>query len=43
VLTLVIVVTLALLALYANIQRFRHGQVETVIVKPSISPSASKP
>jgi len=37
---LVIVVTMALLALYANVQRFRQGQVETVIVKPSISPLA---
>jgi hypothetical protein len=40
VLTLVIVVAMALLALYANLQRFRRDQVETVIVKPAPAPSA---
>jgi hypothetical protein len=32
---------MALLALYANLQRFRRDQVETVIVKPVPSPSAA--
>jgi hypothetical protein len=36
----VIVVAMALLALYANLQRFRRDQVETVIVKPPPAPSA---
>jgi len=40
VLMLVIVVAMALLALYANLQRFRRDQVETVIVKAAPSPSA---
>jgi len=42
VLLLVIVVAMALLALYANLQRFRRDQVETVIVKPAPLPSASQ-
>jgi len=37
---LVIVVATALLALYANLQRFRRDRVETVIVKSAPSPSA---
>jgi hypothetical protein len=37
---LVIVVAMVLLALYANLQRFRRDQIETVIVKPAPSPSA---
>ncbi|PYJ38603.1 MAG: hypothetical protein DMF22_01980 [Verrucomicrobia bacterium] len=40
VLMLVIVVATALLALYANLQRFRRDRVETVIVKSAPSPSA---
>jgi hypothetical protein len=31
---------MALLAIYANIQRLRRDQVETVIVKPATSPAA---
>jgi hypothetical protein len=31
---------MALLAAYANIQRFRRKQVETVIVTPATSPLA---
>ncbi|TMP92937.1 MAG: hypothetical protein E6L07_11095 [Verrucomicrobia bacterium] len=42
VLLLVIVVAMALLALYANLQRFRRDQVETVIVKPAPLSSASQ-
>jgi hypothetical protein len=37
---LVIVVAMALLALYANLQRFRRDQVETVIAKPAPSLAA---
>jgi hypothetical protein len=32
---LVIIAGLALLAAFANVQRFRHGQVETVVVRPA--------
>jgi hypothetical protein len=31
---------MALLAVYANIQRFRRDRVETVIVKSATSPTA---
>jgi hypothetical protein len=37
---LVIVLSMALLAIYANLQRFRRDRVETVIVKSAPSPSA---
>jgi len=42
---IVIVATMALLALYANVQRWRRDKIETVIVTPevSLSPSASTP
>ena len=45
VLMIVIVATMALLALYANVQRWRRDKIETVIVTPevSLSPSASTP
>jgi hypothetical protein len=36
---LVVLGTLALLAIFANVQRFRRGDVETVVVKPLISPT----
>jgi hypothetical protein len=41
VLMLVIVVSIALVAIFANIQRFRRGQVETVAVR-SATPLPSK-
>jgi hypothetical protein len=34
---LVIIGALALLAVFANLQRFRRGQVETVIVRAATS------
>jgi len=37
---LIIVGSMALLAIYANIQRLRRDRVETVIVKPATSPTA---
>jgi hypothetical protein len=40
---LIIVMSMALLALYANIQRWRRSQVETVIVTPAASPSSTTP
>jgi hypothetical protein len=40
VLMLIIVGSMALLVVYANIQRFRRDRVETVIVKPATSPTA---
>ncbi|PYL26898.1 MAG: hypothetical protein DMF37_00385 [Verrucomicrobia bacterium] len=40
VLILIIVGSMVLLVVYANIQRFRRDQVETVIVKPATSPTA---
>jgi hypothetical protein len=36
---LVIVASVALLAVFANIQRFRHAQVETVMVRPVTTPA----
>ena len=36
---LVVIGTLALLALFANVQRFRRGEVETVVVKVATSPT----
>jgi predicted small integral membrane protein len=38
-LMLIIVVCLAMLAVFANAQRFRRGYVEVVIVKPISSPT----
>jgi hypothetical protein len=35
VLMLIIIGALALLAVFANIQRFRRGEVETVVVRPA--------
>ena len=32
---LIIIGTLALLALFANVQRSRRGEVETVVVRPA--------
>ena len=36
---LIVIGTLVLLAVFANIQRFRHGQVETVVVRPVTTPA----
>jgi hypothetical protein len=36
---LIIIGVLALLAVFANIQRFRQGQVETVVVRPPTTPA----
>jgi hypothetical protein len=40
---LIILGAMALLAVYANIQRFRRGQIETVIVMPATSSSTPAP
>ena len=40
---LVIVVTMVLLALYANVQRWRRDKIENVIVIPAGSPSPAGP
>jgi hypothetical protein len=40
---LIILGSMTLLAVYANIQRFRREQVETVVVRPAISPSTPTP
>jgi hypothetical protein len=37
VLMIIILASLALLAVFANIQRFRRGQIETVVVVPASS------
>jgi len=34
---IIIVTSIALVALFANIQRFRRGQIETVVVAPTSS------
>jgi len=39
----VIILAMASLAIYANIQRWRRSQVETVIVKPATSRSSTTP
>jgi hypothetical protein len=40
---LIILGSMALVAAYSNIQRFRREKVETVIVTPATSPSAATP
>ena len=40
-LMLMIIVGLAMLAVFANVQRFRRGDVETVVVRPANSPTPS--
>jgi hypothetical protein len=37
VLMIIILASLALVAVFANIQRFRRGQIETVVVVPASS------
>jgi len=34
---IIIVTSIALVALFANIQRFRRGKIETVVVAPTSS------
>jgi hypothetical protein len=36
-LMIIIVASLALVAVFANVQRFRRGQIETVVVVPTSS------
>ncbi len=36
---LIIIVCLAMLAVFANLQRFRRGDVESVAVRPAASPT----
>jgi len=43
VLMLAIILAMASLAIYANTQRWRRSQIETVIVTPATSPSSSTP
>ncbi len=38
---IVIVFVLALVAVYANVQRWRRDKLETVIITPAASPAAS--
>ncbi len=38
---IVIVFVLALVAVYANVQRWRRDKLETVIITPAVSPTAS--
>jgi hypothetical protein len=38
---IVIVVAMALVAIYANVQRWRRDKLETVIITPAESPAAS--
>jgi small neutral amino acid transporter SnatA (MarC family) len=39
----VIVVTMALVAIYANVQKWRRDKLETVIVTPIATPSPAAP
>lgn len=43
VIMLVIVVAFALVSLYANVQRLRRDKIESAIVTPAASPTASVP
>jgi hypothetical protein len=43
VLMVVIVVTMALVAIYANVQKWRRDKLETVIVTPIATPSPAAP
>ena len=36
---LLIAICLAMLAVFANLQRFRHGDVESVVIRPAGSPA----
>jgi hypothetical protein len=36
---LIIVVCLAMLAVFANVERFRHGDAEVVVVRPASLPT----
>jgi len=36
---LIVIGTVALLAVFANIQRLRRGQLETVVVRPATTPT----
>ncbi|HWX15858.1 MAG TPA: hypothetical protein VNY07_04655 [Chthoniobacterales bacterium] len=40
-LMLVVIVAMALIALYANVQRWRRAEIETVMITPASSPSIS--
>jgi hypothetical protein len=40
-LMLVVIVAMALIALYANVQRWRRAEIETVTITPELSPSIS--
>ena len=40
---IVILVAMALLSLYSNVQRWRRDKIETVIVTPAASPSPTAP
>ena len=40
-LMIIIVASLALVAVFANIQRLRRGQVETIVVVPASSTNAA--
>jgi len=38
---LAIILAMALVALYANVQKFRRGKIETTTFVPALSPSTS--
>jgi hypothetical protein len=40
-LMLIVIVAMALIALYANVQRWRRAEIETVTITPALSPSIS--
>jgi len=40
---IVILIAMALLSLYSNVQRWRRDKVETVIVMPAASSSSTAP
>jgi hypothetical protein len=40
---IVILIAMALLSIYSNVQRWRRDKIETVIVTPAASPSPTAP
>jgi hypothetical protein len=40
---IVILIAMALVSLYSNVQRWRRDKIETVIVTPAASPSPTTP
>jgi hypothetical protein len=42
-LMLIIIVCLGILAVFANLQRLRHGEIESVVIKPAKPATSAAP